>query len=348
MRALLAIVVVVAAGCGSPLVVSDRHDVARDRESVNTYATGAVVTFFVRSTSILVDAEQLAGSSSDESVLTVLDGVGGVMQIQTVAAGSAELVFRVDGNVVDSRRINVVDPASVTLTQEAFRRADNDLLPPPTTMTEPLLALRGREARFIVHVADAAGTELFGNALTSASVSDLTGADAWTTAIEAEGPYSALVISPTAAATSGTLRLQVGGPLLTVGIAVEGRDVSAIERVLMTEGGADNARSVGQRSLVYARAEDATGATLFGSPGWQLEGQDVGISFAVEYKVGFAVQGQELVARLGGVEARRTVYAEAGSVAAVSSCAQGGETAAIALVACGVLGVFRRRSPRPR
>ncbi len=94
-----------------------------------------------------------------------------------------------------------------------------------------------------------------------------------------------------------------------------------------------------------AIAKDAAENPLVGNPGWQLEGENAGIGAAVGYTVGFGVPGQELVARLGNVEARRTIYAEADSVGADDDgCSQGGHAPVAAAVAC--LGVFGRRKGR--
>ncbi len=332
--------VVGLSACGGPLVVSDRHDKDRERESVGVYATGASVAFNIRSSSVLVDVEKLEATSSDEDVLTVEDGLGDTMRILTVSAGSAELVFRQDGDVIDSRRIVVRDPASVRLEVEVFADDDSDLIPDGVAVTDPLRALRGRESRLVMHTFDEAGEELFGNALTAAVAPP-----GWALDLDREGPYSVLVLAPGEGALDGDLTLRVGGPLLTVEHGALVAEIADIERVVLDEGGDDGARGPGRRSLVLAIAKDAAENPLVGNPGWQLEGENAGIGAAVGYTVGFGVPGQELVARLGNVEARRTIYAEADSVGADDDgCSQGGHAPVAAAVLC--LGVFGRRKGR--
>ncbi len=339
----VAVVSLVGSGCGSPLVVSDRSDVGRSDETVRVYSAGAAVSFFVDSSSPFVDAGDLVVTSSDEAVFTVQDGLGEVVQIATVAEGTAELVFRQNGDVVDSRRIVVRNPARITLELEVVAEKDSDLLPAPVQAPDPLLVLRGRETRLVVHAFDVDDDELFGSAVTSAAV---VGSDGWTTAVEAEGPHSALRLSPGADATAATLRLQVGGAVLRVDLPCEPREIADIERIVLDEGGSEGGRSVWQRSLIMARAEDAAGVTLLGNPGWQLEGEDAGIGFAIEYVIGLGVPAQEIVARLGPVEARRTIYPEAGSVAAIDGGCASTPVSGLPLAALGLLLRRRRRFTR--
>jgi hypothetical protein len=325
-------------------VVSDRHDKDRERESVSVYATGASVTFNIKSNSIFVNVDDLEATSSDEDVLTVEDGLGDTMRILTASAGSAELVFRSGGDVVDSRRIVVRDPAEIRLEVELFADTDDDLLPDGIAVFEPLRALRGRESRLVMHTFDDDGEELFGNALTAAVAPP-----GWALDLDQEGPYSVLVLAPGEDAIDGDVTLLVGGPLLTVEYGAVVTDVTDIERIVLNEGGSDGARNPGRTSFVLAKAEDAAGNPLLGNPGWQLEGADAGIGFAVAYKVGFGVPGQELVARLGPVEARRTIYAESNSVQAIDGedCSQGGHLPVLAFgLVFGAVFSFPRRTSR--
>jgi len=333
----------VVSACGSPLVVSDRDDVGRDDENLHAYAAGASVSFRVRSTSPFVDADALAVTSSDEAVFVVDDGVGDQVTITTVGAGEAELVFRADGDVVDSRRITVRDPAAIALLLQVDAEDDGDLVPTPLPVSDPLRVLRGRTTRLVVHALDESGAELFGRAVTAVA-SDVAG---WNPALEADGPFSTLTVAPGDDATDGTLTLQVGGPRLDVALRVEVKSLDDIERIVMDEGGDDGARGWGQRSVVLAWAEDAAGRVLLGNPGWQLEGEDAGTGFALEYEVGVGVPGQQLVARLGSVEARRTIYPAPGSANALDGgCAAGGVAGPTILL--GVLGLRRRRRPARR
>lgn len=324
--------------CGSPLVVSDREDAGRDEENTHAYAAGASVSFRVRSTSVFIDAGALAVTSSDEDVFVVDDGVGDLVSITTVGAGEAELVFRVDGDVVDSRRISVRDPAAIALLLQADAESDGDLVPDPLPVTDPVRVLRGRTTSLVIHALDESGAELFGRAVTAVA-SDVPG---WNTALQADGPFSTLTLAPDDTATDGTLTLQVGGPRLDVALRAEVAGLDDIERIVMDEGGDDGARGWRARAVVLAFAEDAAGRVLLGNPGWQLEGEGVGTGFALEYEVGVGVPGQELVARLGSVEARRTIYPAPGSANALDrGCAAGGVAGPGILL--GLLGLRRRR-----
>jgi uncharacterized protein (TIGR03382 family) len=336
----LALLAPVLCACGSPLVVSDRDDVGRDDESVRPYAAGANVSFRVRSTSPFIDAAALTVTSSDETVFVVDDGVGDVVGITTVGAGSAELVFRVAGDVVDSRRITVREAAAVSLLLQVDADNEGDLIPPPLALSEPLRVLRGRRTRIVVHTLDESGAELFGRAVTAVA-SDVPG---WNAGLEGNGPFSALILAPDDTATDGTLTLQVGSPGLGVPLAIRVAALTDIERIVMDEGGDDGARGWGRRSVVLGWAEDAAGNVLLGNPAWQLEGEDAGTGFALEYKVGVGVPGQELVARLGPVEARRTIYPAPGSANALDGgCAAGGVGGVAPLLA--LAGLRRRRRP---
>jgi hypothetical protein len=340
--ALVALAPVVCA-CGSPLVVSDRDDVGRDDENIHPYAAGANVSFRVRSTSPFVDAGNLTVTSSDETVFVVDDGVGDVVGITTVGAGSAELVFRVDGDVVDSRRITVRDPAAIALLLQVDAIDDGDLIPPALPVTDPLRVLRGRSTRLVVHALDDGGAELYGRAVTAVDSAP----PGWNPALEANGPFSALLLAPDDDAVAGPLTLRVGGTRLEVQLQAEVVEPAAIERIVMDEGGDDGARGWGQRAVVLAWAEDVAGNVLLGNPRWQLEGEDAGTGFALEYEVGVGVPGQELVARLGGVEARRTIYPAPGSANALDGgCAAGGIGGPAMLL--GLLGLRRRRHARTR
>lgn len=329
------------AACGSPLVVSDRDDVGRDDESIRAYATGASVAFNVRADRPFLDATALEATSSDQSVFVVEDGLGDLVTILTVAAGTAELVFRESGTVVDSRRIVVRDPAAIRLQLEVFAGDDDDLLPAPVTVVEPLHVLRGRETRLVVHTFDVDSVELFGHAVTAVDVQ----AAGWVVDLGINGPHSALILAPGSDAEAGTLGLRVGGTLLDVVIPCEPRDVEEIERIVLDEGGLDGERGWGRRSVVLAVAEDARGTLLLGNPAWQLEGEDAGIGFALEYKVGVGVPGQELVARLGPAAVSRTIYPEPGTANAIDggSCAAGDAPVLVAGVVCGGALLLRRR-----
>ena len=92
-----------------------------------------------------------------------------------------------------------------------------------------------------------------------------------------------------------------------------------------------------------ARALDAAGLTLFGNPGWQFEGEDAGVGFAVGYIMGVGVPGQQLVARLGPVEARRSIHPQPDSVAAVEGGCASVPADDVPLVALSLLVLRRRR-----
>ena len=327
-------------GCGPTLTVSDRDDVARDRESLRIYATGAAVSFSMTSNSVFVDADDLEVTSSDQSIFVVDDGNGDVVQILTLQAGSAELVFRHKGDVVDSRRVEVHDPVRAEFRLEARVENDDDLVPPAINLPPPLRTLRGRQARVVVHLFDDDDKELFGQAISAVGIDS----NAFSAALEAEGPNTALVLATGASATSATLHLAIAGGILPLDVPLIGTDVDQIERLLLKEGGDDGRRGSGLRSVVMAHAENAAGQVLLGAPGWQLEGENVGISDAVDYRVGFAVPAQSLVARLGPVDISRKIYAEPGSVSTTESCMAGGLPAPVLLA---ILAWRRRRRPSP-
>jgi hypothetical protein len=257
-----------------------------------------------------------------------------------VGAGTAELVFREGGTVVDSRRIIVRDPAAIRLQIEVFATGDDDLIPEPITVVEPLHVLRGRETRLVVHTFDVDGAELFGHAVTAVDLE----AEGWVVDLGIDGPHSSLILAPGSDAVAGTIGVRVGG-IVDVVVPVEPRDTADIERIVLDEGGRDGERGWGKRSVVLAVAEDARGTLLLGNPAWQLEGEDAGIGFALEYKIGVGVPGQALEARLGQASVTRTIYPEPGTANALDGGCRATGPGEAFLVALGALLLRRRRRP---
>ena len=90
-----------------------------------------------------------------------------------------------------------------------------------------------------------------------------------------------------------------------------------------------------------ARAQDTAGRTLFGKSGGQFESEGVG--FAVGYIIGLGVPGRQLVARLGPVEARRSIHPQPDSVGAVEGGCASVPADGVPLAALSLLALRRRR-----
>jgi hypothetical protein len=331
--------------CAPPLVVSDRTDHGRDDESVRPCVAGAVVALRVGAGGPFLDPAAVTATSSDETVFTVVDDAGPDIVLQTVAAGDAELVFKVGGDVVDSRPLTVRDPARIELRLEPRAERADDLMPAAVTVAPPLRVLRGREAQLTVHVFDADDGELFGAALTAWDTND----GGWLSTLAVDGPHSVIRLRPQeGAAPSTTMQAAVGGSRLVVPIAAEVAEPDALERIVLDEAGDDRARDPGRRSVIAARAVDAAGGLLLGAPGWQLEGRDVGVGAFVGYTVALpsTIDRAELVARIGDVEVRRRILADPRTVGVAlvepAGCAAA-SPAAGGLLAWATLAFRRRR-----
>ena len=341
------VVAVVVCGCG--VTVSDRSDFGSGDESVRTYAAGAVVEFHVRGNSFLVDGNVVTATSSDDDVVVVEGAEDGLVTLRTVAAGTAEIVFKQDGDVVDSRAVTVKDAAAITFALEVKALARDDIVPDAIAVDE-LRVIRGRAARLAVNVTDAAGERLFGQAVRDVTVDpiDVDGVRDvyWNTTVLADGPSSFLELAPEDDAPLGegsaVVHVSVGNDLV-VDLNATAVDEADIERIVLVEENVD-VRGPGRRSVVVARAEDKDGRILLGAPGWTLEGADEGIGEAVSYAVAW-FSPKELRARIGDVEAVRHIDAGDDTVAAVrvveDSCAA--TSAALPLVLLGLLRRARRR-----
>lgn len=88
-----------------------------------------------------------------------------------------------------------------------------------------------------------------------------------------------------------------------------------------------------------ARAQDTAGRTLFGNPGWQFEGEDAGVGFAVGYIIGLGLPAQQL----GPVEARRSIHPQPDSVGAVEGGCASVPADGVPLAALSLLALRRRR-----
>ncbi len=341
----LGLVVVVIGGCG--VTVSDRSDFGSDDESVRVYAAGATVEFRVRGNSFFVDGAKVTATSSDDSVFTVDSAADGLIVIRTVEAGEAEIVFKQDGDVVDSRPIKVKNVADVEFSVDVKAIDADDIVPVPTELTE-LRVLRGRNARVTVNAKDDDGGQLFGQSVSAAVVDPVVGADGvavefWQTGVLADGPQSFIELAPDVDAPlegdgdPAVLHLTVG--TFVKDVALVAVDVGDIERIVLDEESAD-VRGPGRRSVVLARAEDKNGRQLLGAPGWTIEGKDAGVGEAVAYDVAW-FSSHELRARIGDVEAVRHIDCDVDTVGAVR--AGGGCAGASVGLPLVLLGMLRRR-----
>ncbi len=330
----LVVVVVLPLGCGAPTTVSDRSDFGSDTESVRTYCTGAIVEMRLHSSSIFIDEQKVEGTSSDEEVFTVESSTDGLITLRTLKAGSAELVLKQDGDVVDSRPIEVKDPARISLSLDLKAFEDDDIVPESVVVEPPLRVLVGRNARVAVHVFANDEKELFGQSVAGVDAVD----GLWSEGILADGPQSFLELSPAANAIDTLVHVNIGG-LLDVEIEAKVAPETELERIVLTEVN-PGFRAPGRRSVVMARGEDAQGRILLGAPGWALEGIDGGVGEAVAYEVKW-FESHELVARIGDVETRRQVDADPETLGVVrvgDSCAAAGLGLPLALLA-----LLRRR-----
>lgn len=350
---LFAVGVVVAAsfvgGCG--VTVSDRSDFGSDDESVRVYAAGATVEFRVRGNSVFVDGDKVTATSSDDEVFAVDSAEDGLIVLRTLAAGEAEIVFKQDGDVVDSRPIKVKNVADVEFSVDVKAVEADDLVPVSAEVPE-LRVLRGRNARVTVNAFDDDGAPLFGQSVVSAVIDPVVdengvAVEFWQTGVLADGPQSFIELAPDVDAPlegDGETLLHLTVGTLEKDVAVVAVDIEDVERIVLDEVDAA-VRGPGRRSAVVARAEDRAGRTLLGAPSWTLEGEDKGIGEAVAYDVAW-FSSHELRARLGDVEAVRHIDCDVDSVGAVRS----GESCAAAGVGLPLilLGLLHRRSRRRR
>jgi hypothetical protein len=333
--AVVVVVVVVFApgcGCGSPLTVSDRSDFGSKLESVRPYCSGALVELHLKSSSPFVDDQKIEGTSSDEDIFTVESSDDGLITLRTLREGEAELVLKQDGDVVDSRPIEVKDPARITLSLDIKAFEEDDIVPGSVVAEPPLRVLVGRNARLAVHVFAADDIELFGQSVAGVAPVDTAG---WNAGLLFDGPQSFIELAPKAGATDTLVQVNVGG-LLNVDVDVIATPEVELERIVLDELN-PGYRPQGRRSVVLARGEDAQGRLLLGAPGWALEGADGGIGEAVAYDVKW-FESHELVARIGDVEARRQVDADPETLGVVrvgQSCASA--PFALPLVLLGLL-----------
>ncbi|MDP2340336.1 MAG: hypothetical protein Q8O67_05220 [Deltaproteobacteria bacterium] len=327
--------VVVVAGCGSGLTVSDRSDFGTEKESVRAYCSGALVELRLSSSNPFIDDQKVEGTSSDEEIFTVESSEDGLITLRTIKAGKAELVLKQDGDVVDSRPLQVRDPARITLSLDIKAFEEDDIVPESVVAEPPLRVLVGRNARLAVHVFAADDKELFGQSVTGVAPVDTAG---WNAGLLFDGPQSFIELAPKPGALDTLVQVNVGG-LLNVDVEAIASLETELERIVLDEVN-PGYRPQGRRSVVLARGEDAQGRLLLGAPGWALEGSDGGIGEAVAYDVKW-FESHELVARIGDVEARRQVDADPETLGVVrvgDSCASAGFGLPLVL-----LGLLRRR-----
>lgn len=327
---------VIVPGCilsGCTVVASDRDDFANDEESIGTYCVGADVPILLTPQWPWLNQGNLSGASSDESVFTVDAGEEpGTVILHTLAAGDAELVVRHNGDVVDSRRIVVRDPASVKLTLQMQAVEADDIMPRPLAVTPPLRVLDGRAAGLLIHVFDEDEVPLRGLAVTATA----TGA---TAEIAAIGVRQMLHVGDVVA--EGAVQLDVGQGALLVEIATRPAPLTAIERLVLDD---IKEPKLGQHAFVLAHAEDSDGGVLLGAPRWQLEGEDKGLGEGLRY-MGAVTWGvpMQLTARIGEHEVLRHIYTDPKSVTAVPVAPQGCATGATAMPVLLLLGLSGRR-----